>query len=125
MTWDIVFCNAECGEPIGRKERLLKWFLSQLKPGFQHCYAMRPVGRGLWLIVNPTQSLLRVDVRPLSPQDEVALLLAQHRLAEADEWPLWRLRGVYSCVGTVKQLLGIQAPWIWTPWQLYRYLGKV
>lgn len=27
-----------------------------------------------------------------------------------------------TCVGHVKQLLGIRKPFIWTPWQLFKYL---
>tara|TARA_R110000822_G_scaffold235507_8_gene366350 strand:- start:139 stop:468 length:330 start_codon:yes stop_codon:yes gene_type:complete len=30
-----------------------------------------------------------------------------------------------TCVGHIKQLLGINRPFIWTPYQLYRYLGGI
>ena len=29
-----------------------------------------------------------------------------------------------TCVGHVKQILGINRPFIWTPYQLYKYLEK-
>jgi hypothetical protein len=28
-----------------------------------------------------------------------------------------------TCVTVVKRLLGIDAPWVWTPWQLYAHLS--
>jgi hypothetical protein len=28
-----------------------------------------------------------------------------------------------TCVTVVKRLLGIDAPWVWTPWQLYTHLS--
>jgi hypothetical protein len=28
-----------------------------------------------------------------------------------------------TCVTVVKRLLGIHAPWVWSPWQLYAYLS--
>jgi hypothetical protein len=27
-----------------------------------------------------------------------------------------------TCVTVVKRVLGIHAPWVWSPWQLYRHL---
>jgi len=36
-------------------------------------------------------------------------------------------RGLFmlnTCVGYTKQILGINKPFIWTPYQLYRYLEK-
>ncbi len=36
-------------------------------------------------------------------------------------WP-WMF---HNCVGAVKAVLGIRAPWVWTPWQLYRHLRKL
>jgi hypothetical protein len=35
----------------------------------------------------------------------------------------WKPRGLFSCVGVIKHLLAMEAPWIWTPWQLYKHLG--
>lgn len=31
---------------------------------------------------------------------------------------------VANCVGLTKSLLGITAPWVWTPWQLFQLLTK-
>ena len=30
--------------------------------------------------------------------------------------------GVFSCVETVKRLLGLRTRWVFTPWQLHRFL---
>ena len=37
---------------------------------------------------------------------------------------VWRPRGVFTCVSAIKHLLGMQAPFVWTPWQLYLYLKE-
>ena len=35
--------------------------------------------------------------------------------------PVWRLS---TCVGLSKAVLGLWAPWVWTPHQLYRHLTE-
>ena len=36
----------------------------------------------------------------------------------------WRFRGLFTCVGAVKHILGIEAWRVWTPWQLHQHLIK-
>ena len=34
-------------------------------------------------------------------------------------WP-----AALTCVGVVKRILGVRAPWVLTPWQLFRHLSR-
>lgn len=109
----------------------LRW-LRFLKPGFRHCFVLMRTS-GDWLYYDPMAHysfvsvvgaypvlfLLRffrglgfqsVLVRPKVPPPE------PHR-------PLpWR---PYNCVEAVKRTLGLRAPWVLTPWQLFRLLKSL
>jgi len=105
-------------------EAVIGW-LRVLKPGFRHCFAAINDGRA-W-----------VEVLPLARQTFVRACVA----ADRDLAAWYRSRGnavvetmvreppdrlapvmPYSCVEETKRLLGIQARWVLTPYQLYRHL---
>ncbi len=98
-----------------------------LKPGFRHCL----------LILNDGTNWLTVD--PRAPQTDIII----HTAPLNFDLPLWiedlgytvLKTPIYApqspapwlsvgCVGTIKRVLGLHAPLIFTPHQLYRYLKK-
>jgi hypothetical protein len=106
-------------------ETSLKW-LKLLRPGFRHCFVLVR-RRDCWVIYDP-----------LSHRTNLAVI-AGPSLGELAEW--YRVRGLqvlettvrpapmrsaplrpFTCVEAVKRVLGIHAPWITTPWQLYCFL---
>jgi hypothetical protein len=106
-------------------ETSLKW-LKLLRPGFRHCFVLVR-RRDCWVIYDP-----------LSHRTNLAVV-AGPSLGELAEW--YRVRGLqvlettvrpapmrsaplrpFTCVEAVKRVLGIHAPWITTPWQLYCFL---
>jgi len=106
-------------------ETSLKW-LKLLRPGFRHCFVLVR-RRDCWVIYDP-----------LSHRTDLAVI-AGPSLGELAEW--YKERGLqvlettvrraplrsaplrpFTCVEAVKRVLGIHAPWITTPWQLYCFL---
>ena len=105
----------------------LKW-LRVLKPGFRHCFTILESGKR-WIIYDP-----------LSLQTEITIIedLSLSELMEGYQkmgfriipWVVQRASprpaplGLYTCVEAVKRVLGIHAPLIITPWNLFNFLIK-
>ena len=101
------------------------WIIRLLQPGFKHCQMVRE-DDGLWLIVNKTDSDLHgitelvyeyPTIRQLCP-DAVILPVTTN----IDTRNIQCSLGLSSCVDVCKSLLGINKFWIWTPYQLYKYV---
>jgi len=104
-----------------------RWWDRVLKPGFNHCYAMRWDGFN-WLIVNPRSDFLEVEVSQICDHNlrNAAIGEATAVVSVLCQVPRGRLRsrffaGPVTCVEVVKSLLGIRAFFLFTPWQLYNY----
>lgn len=121
--WYVVFCESQGP---------LRWwdYLLGTPAGFRHVYALRWDGFN-WLLFNPHASF--TDVVIVAAADEGALKSLVDPLATVLEVEAFRatdrLRGRWwagpmTCVEQVKALLGLPVGWIFTPWQLYRYLSK-
>jgi hypothetical protein len=103
--------------------------LKILKSGFRHCF----------VIINDGKRWMSVD--PLSPYTDIEI---HHQIKCDFDLPAWFRHqqfmvvpstmqrdhqkpapiGLFTCVETVKRLLGIHCFYICTPWQLFRYLQK-
>lgn len=104
----------------------LKW-LQVLRPGFRHCFALlaRPGG---WVVYNPLSHFTELEVLDDRPASDLMQWLRGQgyrvlacQAAEPVPVPApWR---PYTCVEAIKRVLGLRAPWVFTPWQLYRFLG--
>jgi len=124
------------------------WWLRFLRRGFRHCFVVMELpgtqeghgtqdGQGAqegqggraWALYNPLSVGTQLAVWP--DVDEATLrawLVEQgYRLAETHVQPLrvrvygWR---PYTCVEGVKRVLGLHAPGVFTPWQLYCAIKK-
>ncbi|MGE4280568.1 MAG: hypothetical protein AB7G62_13350 [Magnetospirillum sp.] len=101
------------------------WWLRLLRPGFRHCFVAIRQGP-FWVVTDPLSH--RTIVR-LEGLDDLAAFYRRHhlvvvatRLLDPPRRPApWR---PYTCVEAVKRILGVQAPWVLTPWQLYLHLTK-
>lgn len=130
--WIVAFCDPEPlppGAPL-RNRVLTRALRTLLKPGFRHCYAMRPLALADgWLVFNPHS--LCIDVWE-EPGDAAIRRLAAAVAAGRARWlrvaarrPLaWAPRGVATCVSAVAHLLGAPSrPWT-TPYRFYRSLQQ-
>lgn len=102
-------------------------WLRFLRPGFRHVFVALPVAGG-WITLDPLSTRLEADYHPLPPDTDLAawfrtrghhVLPAAQRPPVPAQWPV----APFTCVTLVKRVLGIRAPWVQTPWQLYRHLG--
>jgi len=105
----------------------LPW-LRVLRPGFRHCFVLVRAG-ARWAVVDPMSHYtlaLPLGDYPLRPLVRalravgLTILLVRPRVPAAVP-QAWR---PYTCVEAVKRVLGLHAPWVLTPWQLFRFLGR-
>lgn len=98
----------------------LAWLLH---PEFRHCFCA--IDDGLyWVVVDGCRGLPVVKVAVASDYDLAGYYRAKgHAVVEAERGQ--GIRGplaAANCVGLVKSVLGIRAPFIWTPRQLFHHL---
>lgn len=104
----------------------LLW-LKILKPDFRHCYLLLNDGDH-WISIDALSCHTEVTVHDLAPDFDLPAWLAARdlKIIPATLTPQtcqapWTF---YSCVESVKRILGIHDRWIITPWQLYKYVTK-
>lgn len=107
--------HAECG------------WLRFLKPGYRHCFVALRDG-DLWLICDPLKDRLELAQLSLPSHFDLARFYAGrgHRVLIGRTRPELPRRvsmpAPLTCVGVVKRVVGVRAPWVITPWQLFRHL---
>ena len=107
----------------------LPW-LRILKPGYRHCCAYLRLPEG-WIGVDSLSHWLVLRVFPdWSPTADLAghmRRLGHCALTVPVAEPPRRLAPPlpFSCVETVKRLIGLQSWTIRTPWELYQHLRKI
>ena len=106
------------------------WFMRRLQPGFKHVYAMKKTEAGnFWQIVDPLRPHLKVyqelvsmypHPRAFAGPDAIILPIT----ANIDRAGKVGTLSIFTCVDVVKALIGIRAPLVFTPWQLYKYIMR-
>lgn len=100
--------------------------LRLLRRGFRHCFVAVRSGAG-WVICDPLSN--RTDLAFVA--DAIAADLARWYRSHGLQVVATRIAPPprrpapvrpYTCVEAVKRVLGIEARWVLTPWQLYRRL---
>lgn len=101
------------------------WLDPLLKPGFRHCFAVVQAGDYM-ISVDGLAGLPALDVVAASTYDLVGFYRDEgFTVVEVDEGIPIRVPCISSnCVGMVKAVLGIRAPFALTPYQLYRRLTR-
>lgn len=102
-------------------ETRLRWLL---KPGFRHCFVCVRDG-DFWLLVDATMGVPLIKVLAPAAFDVAAFYRAEGYTVVETEQRTQAIRcpvSVANCVGLVKAVLAIRAPFAWTPWLLYRHL---
>jgi len=102
----------------------LPW-LKILKPGFRHCYAVMNDGQR-WIVFDPLSHCTEVSVPELPAYFDLPLWLEDRGL-KVIKAPVQRIQKQapwmpFSCVEAVKRLIGLHSFFIFTPWQLYKFL---
>ena len=108
------------------------WWLRFFPRGFRHCFALiRHAGR--WVVVNPMSHWTEISVLPeaadhADAQDIVRALADKNIRATVCAVAEPARRALpptpFTCVETVKRIVGVRAPWVLTPAALARFLEK-
>lgn len=119
--WYLVFCDGG--------ERLW-WWDAFTRPGYRHVFALRWDGWN-WLLFDPSGQYTDVAIIAAASEDALGRLVPPG--ATVLEVEAFRRRdrirgrwwiGPMTCVEQIKALLGLPVGWIFTPWQLFRYLSE-
>lgn len=103
----------------------LPW-LRLLKPGFRHVFVALRDGPH-WVTLDPLSPHTELAVQPVEPGFDLAgwfrargltVVEAPVRRGHRNPAPL----ALFTCVEAVKRVLGLHAPFVLTPFQLYRRL---
>ncbi len=97
-----------------------------LKPGFRHCFVAIDDGH-CWISIDGQVGVPVLQAVAPTDYDLAAFYRVQgHAVAETTRGTAsTRLPFINAnCVGATKIVLGIRAPSVLTPWQLYKYLTR-
>ena len=103
-----------------------RW-LRMLRAGFRHCFVVMRDGP-VWFACDPLKNRIEISVLPVPDRFDLPGFYAARGHAVLLGAPrrdlLRRGFGIapLTCVTVAKRLLGVRAPWVLTPWQLYRHL---
>jgi len=102
-----------------------RWWTHFLKKGFYHCFLVLGNGRE-WFVIDPvlhfTDFIIvkTLHVEELFVDKGYRLVKVVPQIPEKVKFYL----RPYTCVETVKRFLGISAPYLWTPYQLFLHLNS-
>lgn len=108
------------------------WLARFLKPGFHHvfvCVLVERDGQGWWVSIDPALGLPTINVE-CGPDGDLrgfyedlnCTVIETERLP-GQRLPRWSW-ALANCVGVVKFVIGIRAPFCITPYQLYKRLTR-
>ena len=103
-----------------------RW-LGCLRAGFRHCFVTLH-DRNVWLACDPLKDRIELSVLPARGDFDLADFYVRqgHTVTSGLTRPdvTRRPSGIapLTCVTVVKRVLGVRAPWVLTPWQLYQHL---
>lgn len=102
------------------------WWLRGLRRGFRHCFVILHDGVN-WLSIDPLLTRLCVMNHPCGDNLHLPNYLKAkgYTVIPAQihtSLPRVMRPDLFTCVSVARRVLGLQAPGVWTPWQLYRFL---
>ena len=105
------------------------WWLGGLKSGFRHCFIAFNDGRH-WITLDPLSHRTEVMVQEVPADFDLRAFYEERGMrcvtAALAPTPLrCAPPGPFTCVEAVKRALGLRAPLVWTPRQLYRRLTGI
>jgi len=105
------------------------WYTWMFKKGFQHVTAIKFTGL-FWIKLDLSLGWTDFDVLPYDRYDTIHNVLehvdySHIQYVEAHLTPRYRVRALFAlwtCVEAMKSLIGIRAPLVVTPYQLYKHI---
>ena len=105
----------------------LLW-IKLLKKGYRHCKVFVKISKNIYLEINPLSNQLFIFLHVFESYADFAKVIHSHihiktKICDAPLKPA--PIGLFTCVETIKRLLGIHNFFILTPHQLYKFLMVV
>lgn len=103
------------------------YWLQPLRRGFRHCFVALEHGPA-WLVCDSLKSHMELSLLDLPEAFDLGRYYANqgHRVLVGRIEPQVPRTALavtpLTCVSVAKRLLGIRAPRVWTPWQLFSHL---
>jgi hypothetical protein len=102
------------------------WYTRFLEPGYGHCYAVWWDGFN-WIRMRPNLAQVVIEVLPVVESDAVAKVVLGNTAVHVQPGDPYNVRTPWmwvpaTCTEACKALLGIRAPLVLTPRQLFDYL---
>jgi hypothetical protein len=95
------------------------WWSQFLHPLYQHCYLIKAEPEH-WIVYGKTSEGLDLLTLPEFSASEENVVVVKAKVRDNH-------RGLFmlnTCVGHIKQAIGIRNPFILTPYQLYKHLAR-
>ena len=106
------------------------WWAKYLQSGFRHCWALRWDGFN-WIAYHPRLGHTDIEILPYGSYDDIenicidtncSVIIHAKVFRESNRirspWPT-----AVTCVEQIKALLGVRKWFLFTPYQLFKYLG--
>jgi hypothetical protein len=125
LWWDTVTGQPRLALVIFGENQTVFW-LRWLHIGFRHCFVCISVNNH-WVICDSLLHRTNLTVIEGVTASDLVRWYSDRgctvvRTNVRDPQPECAALRPYTCVEAVKRILGIHAPWTFTPWQLYRRL---
>lgn len=116
---------------VYEQSRFQRFYVKWLKKGFQHVTAYKFTGY-FWLRLDISLGYSDFDVLCYDYRDSIKDVLSGQdvtwQYVEVWRQPRYRVRSIvapWTCVEAMKSVLGIRAPLVLTPWQLYKHVEAI
>lgn len=102
--------------------------LKALRPGFRHCFVVLNDGVR-WMSIDPMAHYTEIISHDLPATYDVISWIERQNCRAVEVRPkkpaqkaLWPM--IFTCVESVKRIIGLRRFWVITPWQLYKALTR-
>ena len=104
------------------------WWTRFLKKGYYHCFIAMDLGYSTWVLIDPVMNytdfiVVNNDnnfIKNLADKGYTYIIIKPKFIWDRKKWHI----RPFTCVEVVKNFLGITKPFIFTPYQLYKYIKK-
>ena len=105
------------------------WWAKYLHPGIRHCWALRWDGFN-WIAFHPNLGHTDIEILPYGSYEDIENIRIDTDCSVIIHVKVWRestrIRSLWptavTCVEQIKALLGIRKWFLFTPYQLFKYL---
>ena len=104
------------------------WWTRFLKKGYYHCFIVMDIGYDKRVLIDQVMNYTdfivvqndKYFIKNLADKGYTYAIMKQKFVWDRKKWHI----RPFTCVEVVKNFLGISKPFIFTPYQLYKYIRK-